>query len=282
MYPKALSLLCCPHHPDTRLALEPGAHRAPDGELIAGWLRCPTDSQRYRVREGIPDLLGPTALPFSPAQVVNYLPPAAWAYERTWRPHSLTLLTGEPFGYQRELPLMLALLAPQRGGLYLDLACSNGLYARAIDRHLPTDGHVVALDHSLPMLKQARAFARHTGQHISFVRASAQALPFAPAALAGVAMGGSLNEIGDTTTALHEIRRVLTPEGRFVSMNLVQAESTAGRWLQRFLSTGGLDFWPLDSLNSLFEDCGLSLAAQWRYRVVVFSLLLTHPVRQAA
>jgi ubiquinone/menaquinone biosynthesis C-methylase UbiE len=185
------------------------------------------------------------------------------------------LLTGEPFGYQRELPLIVGLLAPQRGGLYVDIACSNGLYARAIAQALgERPGHVIGIDHSLPMLRQARRFAQPRGQRISYVRAKAQQLPFADEQASGLAMGGSLNEIGDQLGSLREVHRVLAPAGRFAMMNLVQAERRRGRVLQRALSSGGLRFWPLERLNRYLDASGLQLVAQWRYRVVVFSLLL--------
>jgi ubiquinone/menaquinone biosynthesis C-methylase UbiE/uncharacterized protein YbaR (Trm112 family) len=275
MYPEALLNLACPHHPAERLTLEQQAYLDSDGAVLQGWLCCPTCNRRYRIRDGIADLLGWRAFPISPAQLVNYLPPAAWAYERLWRPYSLHLLTGEPFGYDRELPLMTGLVNPENGGLYLDIACSNGLYARSIARRLESQqGHVVGIDHSLPMLRQARSFARRSGLRISFVRARAQALPFASRTVAGAAMGGSLNEIGDVHGCLHETQRVLAADGRFAMMHLARAESRAGRLLQRSLSTGGIAFPPLDTQNCQFAANSLRLVAQWRYRVVVFSLLL--------
>jgi SAM-dependent methyltransferase len=275
MYPEALQNLTCPLHPAALLALEQQAYLDDDSAVLHGWLCCPVCNRYYHIRDGIADLMGWHAFPNSPAQLVNYLPPAAWAYERLWRPYSLRLLTGEPFGYDRELPLVTGLLALERGGLYLDIACSNGLYARSIARRLESQqGHVVGIDHSLPMLQQARAYARRSGLRISFVRARAQALPFADGTVAGAAMGGSLNEIGDVPSCLRETRRVLAPDGRFSMMHLARAESRVGRLLQRFLSTGGIAFPPLDVQNCQFAAQGLRLAAQWRYRVVVFSLLL--------
>jgi hypothetical protein len=59
----------------------------------------------------------------------------------------------------------------------------------------------------------------------------------------------------------------------------VQADHMAGRALQGALSSGGLRFWPLERLNSYLDASGLRLVAQWRYRVVVFSLLLPRLTR---
>ena len=50
----------------------------------------------------------------TPAQLSNFLPLTAWGYA-WWRARSLTLLTGEPFGLEREAQLFLALCRPQPG-----------------------------------------------------------------------------------------------------------------------------------------------------------------------
>lgn len=275
MYAEALEFLRCPRHTDAPLALERGARYDGDGSIRRGRLRCPICRACYPIDGGILDLLGPLALPRSPAQIVNYLPPTAWGYERLWRPRALPLLAGEPLGYARELPLIVGLAAPGRGGLFVDVACSNGLYARALERARGgAPGHTIGVDHALPMLRQARAYARAEGLRISYVRASAQALPVAPGSAAIVAMGGSLNEIGDAGRALAQLRRTLAPDGRCVMMGLVRAETAAGRALQGALGAGGVAFWPLAELNRRCAEAGLRLRAQWRHRVVVFSLLM--------
>jgi SAM-dependent methyltransferase len=273
MYPEALTYLTCPTAPTLPLTLEPGARTAPDGAIEHGWLRSPNGA-RYAIHDGVADLLGSAAHPDSPAQFTNYLPPTAWAYERTWRPRALTLLSGEPFGYARELPLITGLAGADRGGLIVDVACSNGLYARALEQaRAGAPGHVIGIDHAMPMLRQARAYAHQAGLRISYVRARAQQLPFAPGSATILAMGGSLNEIGAADAALRELTRTLAPQGRVVLMNLAQAEDSRGRALQRLLGLGGIAFWPVDELNRRLAAAGLRLRAQWRYGVVVFSVL---------
>ncbi|NNJ13011.1 methyltransferase domain-containing protein [Chloroflexales bacterium ZM16-3] len=283
MYPESLKFLTCPRHADTPLALERGARADVGGAILRGRMRCPACGARYVIRDGILDLLGPLALPNSPTQLVNYLAVTAWGYERLWRPRALTLLSGEPLGYKRELPLIVGLVAPERGGLFLDVACSNGLYARAIERARGgAVGHTIGIDHSMPMLRQAQAFARAEGLRISYVRAKAQALPIASGSAAGLVMGGSLNEIGDADGALSELHRTLAPAGRCMMMGLVRAERKAGRALQGVLGVGGVGFWPLAELNRRMAEAGLRLRAQWQYGVVVFSLLVASGDQQAA
>jgi SAM-dependent methyltransferase len=289
MYPAALALITCPSHPDTLLHLLEARVYEDDGALREGILYCTQCHRRYTVSDGIADLLG-SYLPTSLAQFTNILPLTAWGYERTWRPRALTLLSGEDFGYARELPLIVTMLAPQRGGLFIDIACSNGLYARAICPSLgDQSGVVVGIDHSLPMLREARSIARRERLPISYVRASAQALPFATAIAAGVTMGGSLNEIGDAPQALHEMRRVLNDDGRGVLMNLVRSTTRPGAAIQRMLGLGGIEFLPLPTLNEAITEAGFCIEQQQQHGVVVFSRLApgkhtersSRPVRSA-
>lgn len=247
------------------------------GEVITGSLWCLSDQVAFPIRDGIIDFLGPPR-PFSLAQIINELPPTAWAYERLWRPFALTLLSGERFPYRRELPLLVGLAEPQQGGLWLDIACGNGLYARALARASQGDAVVVALEHALPMLAQGRRYARSAGVRVTFVRASAQALPFASATAAGAVIGGSLNEIGDLDTCLAEIARVINPNGRFVAMTLVRGRTKLGRLVQRLLGLGGIAFWSPDELRARMQQQGLYLRSMWRYGIVLFTLCLPRPV----
>jgi SAM-dependent methyltransferase len=273
MYRTALEYLACPVD---GAALHPAAVEPADAEqIVGGALHCTACGRCYPIRDGIPNLLLHDPRFKSPAQFVNILVPTAWAYERFWRPRALKVLSGEAFGYERELPLISGLAAAQRGGLLLDVACSNGLYARTLERaRRRAPGHCIGIDHSRPMLQQAHVFARRDRLPISFVQASAQALPIASGSATAVVMGGSLNEIGDAPRALAEMRRVLRPEGRCVQMNLVQADRRSGRVLQSLLAPGGLVFPSQAASNRFFQHAGLRVAAQWRYGVVLFSLLL--------
>jgi ubiquinone/menaquinone biosynthesis C-methylase UbiE len=226
------------------------------------------------VRAGIADFLGPPRPP-TPAQLTNELPPTAWVYERAWRPFALSLLSGESFPYRRELPLIAGLVEPRRGGLYLDVACSNGLYARALARTIGASaGHVVGFDHSLPMLKQARRYARAADLRISYVRAKAQALPIVAHAAAGVVIGGSLNEIGDLAACLSEVRRTLAMDGRYLAMTLARAATPKGRAFQQLLGVGGIAFWTGEELTRTFSRHGLWTVARWQYGLVMFHLAL--------
>lgn len=270
MYADLLPALSCPRcgaHPLTLLGPLTDEHT---GEITAGALRCSHCGTQTAIRDGIWDALGDESLPLTPAQITNYFPPTAKLYERGWRWLALSLLSGRHFPWREELTLMHELVQPQAGDVYIDVACSEGLYARA----LAHPGVIVAgVDHAWAFVRQARQRALDQGLHISYIRAAAEVLPFATGVAQGVVMGGSLNELDDQHCALHEIRRVLHADGRFFTMNLVQARSAWGRALQRALGSGGIVFPSLPTLDTWFKRAGLQPRAQWRWRVVAITLL---------
>ncbi len=269
MYDDLLPALRCPTCFATPNLRDPRRDAA--GEILSGTLHCAC-SAIYPIRDGIADFLGPPRPP-TIAQLTNELPATAWAYERLWRPFALTLLSGESFPYHRELALVTGWVGAVRGGLFVDVACSNGLYARALARaigHAP--GHVVGIDHALPMLQEARQRARAAGVRVSYLRASAQALPVASGAASGVTIGGSLNEIGDLDACLHEVRRILADDGRFVTMTLLSAQGAIGRVVQRAVSAGGIVFWSREDLLQRFRAAGLFPQRDEQYGIVLFTL----------
>jgi SAM-dependent methyltransferase len=274
MYQNLLGSLACPVCGDASLLLVVGGQH--EDEIVSGGVRCEHCGHVAPIADGILDVIEGAPVPWTPAQLTNYAPPAAWGYERLWRGHALSLLSGERFPVSRELSLVCELLEPQREGLMLDVACSNGLYARAFAAAAPT-AVIAGVDHSRAMLLEARRVARSTGQRISFVRASAQALPFRAGSVAGYGMGGSLNEIGDIDRMLTEARRVLQSDGNLVTMHLLQASSPWGRLLQAILAHGGIVFPSPAELNARFARAGLQLASSWRWRVVAINLLRARP-----
>lgn len=225
------------------------------GVILSGTLRSPSGTA-YRVADGYLDLLGRRTGAASPANLSNLLPGAGRLYEPLWRSRSLTLLTGESFPNEREIELVLRLLGRPRGGRYLDLGCSAGLYARNLAPK--TGGEVVGLDISPPMLREAARRARRSGARLSLVRADAHRLPFADASFSGVACGGTLNELRDPARTLRETARVLAPGGRLALMGLLRARSAAGSALQGLLSAGGLRFFSPEEVRQLLISAGLS------------------------
>jgi SAM-dependent methyltransferase len=239
--------------------------------IVGGKVRSPTSGEVYDVKNGYLDLLETRLGAANVANLTNFIPGAGRGYEPLWRVHSLGLLTGEPFSTERELRIISELVGVDRGGLYLDVGCSAGLYARRLARALGDRGDVIGIDISPSMLKEAARGARKIGAMASFARADAHNLPFAEASFSGVVCGGTLNELGDPARALRETRRVLQPGGRVAIMGILRAETPRGRRLQRFLSSGGVRFFEPDELLSVFDHAGLETDPFRTYGTVYFA-----------
>lgn len=224
--------------------------------ILSGKTRLPATGETYPVKNGYLDLLKGRLGGSNVANLTNFLPGAGRGYEPLWRVRSLNLLTGENFPNERELEIIADKVGLQRGGLFLDLGCSAGLYTRNFARALGESGDVIGIDISPSMLKEAARRARNSGASPSFVRADAASLPFADACMAGAVCGGTLNELGDPARVLRETRRVLQPGGRIAIMGILKAQTPNGRRLQRFLSTGGIQFFEPEQLTQLLQTAG--------------------------
>ena len=244
-----------------------------NGYLSSGLARDPATGRTYAIKDGYLDLLGRRTGAANPANLTNYLPGAGRAYEPLWRRRSLTLLTGGEFSNEREVEKIRSLVGAERGGLYLDLGCSAGLYSRGLIASLGARGDVVGITISPSMLKEAarRTRASRPGFIPSLARVDAGGMPFADGSFAGAVCGGSLNEFGDPALVLRETRRVLAPGGRLAVMGLLRASTPRGRHLQRFLSTGGVRFFEPAQVASLLDHAGFDPDPLEIHNVVFFA-----------
>jgi SAM-dependent methyltransferase len=241
------------------------------GIITSGRALDPATGKTYMIKNGYLDLLGHRIGADNVANLTNFLPGAGPLYEPLWRAHSLTLLTGEPFPNKREIEIIADLVRVERGGRYLDLGCSAGLYTRSLAARLRDSGDVVGIDISPSMLKEATRRASKLGAATSFARADAGNLPFADASFSGAVCGGSLNEFGDPARTLRERRRVLEPGGRVAIMGILKAQTSRGQRLQHFLSTGGVRFFEPEEVLSLLDHAGLKPDPLQSYNVVFFA-----------
>ncbi|MCA1688582.1 MAG: class I SAM-dependent methyltransferase, partial [Actinobacteria bacterium] len=196
MFRRELLEIVRPRPSDTEGLVYSGGIDA-DGMILGGKAHTPASGETYDVKNGYIDLLKSRVGADNFANLTNFLPGAGVGYEPLWRIHSLTLLTGERFPTGRELRVISDLVGLERGGRYLDLGCSAGLYTRSLARALDDRGEVVGIDISPSMLKEAARRARKIGARPSFARADAHSLPFADASFSGAVCGGTLNELGD-------------------------------------------------------------------------------------
>ncbi len=274
MHPATLHLLRCPDTPNGSPLSLTETRMQRRGEIVTG-TACAGDGGCYPIRDGILDLL-PESIDLSAAQRSNLFRPTAAFYEQVWRVRSLSLLTGEAFTVGREMAIINRWLRPERGGLFIDVGTSHGLYARNIAHRLRQSGAtgtVIALDIAMPMLTRARDLVEAKGYTtIDLVRGRGQALPVADGSVDGVVNGGTFNEMGQQADALAEVRRVLKPDGCFVCMSLLAGKTSAGRTVQRALAASSRVLFPtVDETNALYRGAGLAVTDQQRYGGVLFT-----------
>ena len=208
------------------------------------------------------------------AQRSNLIPMTAALYD-TWRERSLSLLTGEPYGLEREFGLMLEWLAVRPGQTFLDVGTSTGNYAETLAR---AGGTVTAIDIAMPMLERARGRlrAREPGLEaaVTFEAANAEALPYADASFDGVVIGATMNEFHSTARALAECARVLKPGGKLFAMYLCESDSGPGRAIQALFKLTQIRFPSRESVRLALEGHDLHRQRAEVRRAVAFELFV--------
>jgi ubiquinone/menaquinone biosynthesis C-methylase UbiE len=114
------------------------------------------------------------------------------------------------------------------GERVLDVACGTGIVARIAAGRVGSDGTVVGLDVSAPMLDAARALAAGEGLSIEWREGSAMKLPLPDTAFDLVLCQQGLQFFPDRAAALREMHRVLGPGGRLALSVWRQIEGSPG------------------------------------------------------
>ncbi|XER11914.1 2-methoxy-6-polyprenyl-1,4-benzoquinol methylase, mitochondrial [Sporomusa aerivorans] len=105
------------------------------------------------------------------------------------------------------------------GAKVLDVGCGTGATMRYI--HSVCRLETIGIDSSAERLNEARMCS----PGLTFIQASGESLPFAPAMFDGVLAECSLSVMQDVGLALQEISRVLVPGGKMAITDLYLADS---------------------------------------------------------
>ena len=138
----------------------------------------------------------------------------------------------------------------------LDVGCGTGQASR---RAATFARSVVGVDLSAEMLREATLLAGHV-DGVTFMRADAEALPFADASFTAVLCTNSLHHYPDPARALEEMARVLEPGGRLVVGDPcadVWTVRIADAFLRRF-EPGHIRLYRSDEMASLLHGAGLT------------------------
>lgn len=117
---------------------------------------------------------------------------------------------------------LLARVALQPRERVLDVACGTGIVARLAAQQVGASGRVTGVDLNAGMLIEARTQSAKLRATVDWVEGDVGALPFGKATFDVVLCQQSLQFFSDQTRAVQEMKRVLTPGGRF-ALNVSRA-----------------------------------------------------------
>jgi demethylmenaquinone methyltransferase/2-methoxy-6-polyprenyl-1,4-benzoquinol methylase len=139
---------------------------------------------------------------------------------------TIALSYGQDRRWKRRL---VDLARPSRGTRALDLATGTGDIAFAVANR---GARVVGLDLTARMIELAIAKVRQDRQeaHPAFIIGDMLALPFPDASFDLVTTGYGLRNVPDLTASIDEIRRVLRPGGRLLSLDFNRPDNGLVRW----------------------------------------------------
>jgi len=122
------------------------------------------------------------------------------------------------------------MLKLSEGDTVADICCGTGDFSWPIRRVVGASARVVGFDFCLPMvqvgMQKSVPMALGTGD--------ACALPLASRSFDAVTVGWGLRNVADLEAALAEIRRILRPGGRFVSVDMAKPRNPLLRASSRF------------------------------------------------
>lgn len=225
----------------------------------------------------IRNYLKATFYPRTAAEKSNTWQITAWAYEPFWRRFSTSILTRGAWNLKKECRLVCDMLEPENGGIYLDVGCSTGIYARAIAMEKP-ESRIVLVDYSLPMLSKARGYAGKSLNQMAFVQCDAAEMPFPDDSFDGLVMGGTLNELKEPVRVLCEMARILKYGKTAVVMHLVKhrKEETL---MQKIIKKGGVWLAGADDMDQMFREAGFTILNSKMEGIMRLSLLTPDSTR---
>lgn len=128
----------------------------------------------------------------------------------------------------------------QPAGPYLDAGCGSMLFTAAVYTH--SERPIIAVDHSLGMLRRARTRLRQASgempRNVLLLQADLLDLPFTSGTFSSVLSMGMLHLFGDGNAMLQSLRRALRPRGRLYLSSLVTHGRRGDHYL-RFLQRRG-------------------------------------------
>jgi ubiquinone/menaquinone biosynthesis C-methylase UbiE len=227
-------------------------------------LTCKACNVKYPIKMGILDMMGNEGDEvITPFQRIMQTPLVVAIYEKIWRRIGYYIASSRSF--DQEMQTVMDLSGSKSSSRSLDLACGPGVFTRPLAKR--TEGIVVGLDLSWPMLMRAQRSAKKEGlNNILLIRGSAFSLPFVDCTFQYVNCCGALHLFDRPEAALKEIARVLDPRGSLSVQTTIRPTRSGGMAyiLERFIRFG---FFDETELKELLNRQGFDIAHSQRHRI---------------
>ncbi|MEN0013796.1 MAG: methyltransferase domain-containing protein [Solirubrobacteraceae bacterium] len=207
------------------------------------------------VTNGYLDALGDGDVKRSAVQLAMQSRVLPLIYERAWRP---ILFGASTIGLRekQESRLMRAMLALSQGDTVLDVACGPGNTTRRLIDSIGSTGLVVGVDAAPAMLR--RAVLDTPSSNVAYVRADAEALPFADGTFDGVSCFGALYLVDRPFAVIDELVRVLAPGSNIAILTSCHRLGQRLGFVADAATTGsGFRWFGPHDITSALEDRGL-------------------------
>jgi len=231
-----------------------------------GRSKSPTNVQEA-VRSALPSELQGLVPTSTPTSFIFETPVMSYLYERGYRQ------TFTNFGFpgpDSEFQMARDALreVEQSQGVVMDASCASGLFARRFVQ-CGAYSEVIAMDYSQSMLQQAQTLANEEGlpsDSLVYVRADIARLPFLNESLDAVHAGAGMHCWPSPTDGVAEIFRVLKPGGVYCGTTVLSPEVPflgeqfnliVSKFSRDLTSKGGFRAWDKETLQDIFESCGL-------------------------
>lgn len=164
-----------------------------------------------------------------------------------------------------EAPLLQRLGGTVDGGRVLEVGCGRGVGTQLILERFRA-GHVTAFDLDPDMVHQARRrLSREIPQRVVLSVGDVTAIDAPDATFDAVFDFGIIHHVPDWRAALHEVRRVVKPGGRFYFEEVTR--HALQRWSYRtFLDHPDHDRFSGPEFVATCEDTGLAVGDRWVQR----------------
>jgi len=190
---------------------------------------CAGCGRRYPRQRGFVDFAPDIDNPASYGQAVMESRAYVTIYESVVRPNFVRVMSrnwDNAFGDADEDAYLARFLAPADGPI-LDAACGTGRWTRAIAGRYGAE-RTIGLDLSFAMLEASRAAV----PGVTFVRGTAEKLPFADGSLGAINCWAALQLVPNPETAIAEAARCLKPGGTWTCFTFRTAEDPVYRYFQ--------------------------------------------------